>query len=164
MRYAIAILLLVAADASATPYLRLLDLSKPQVSAGAFVDPSDPGNSSAGSMLALVTHSNRDGCLIPSITCEDWTPLAVGFATRSGKTVFALGPSVNLAPIVKASLLWVFNSTTDSGSYSGVKSALGSERLDRKDISVAFGPNLVLSPSENWKGYLRIFTGAAWKF
>jgi hypothetical protein len=159
-----AVALLLSAPAVAAPYFRVLDLSRPQISAGAFIDPTDPGNSSVGSMLAVVSHSTRDGCLLPSVTCEDWVPLSVGFAEKNGKAIFAVGPSINLAPLAKSLLLRGFNAVTESGSYAGVKASLGSERLDRQDISVSFGPAWAVAPLENWKGYVRMFMGAAWKF
>ena len=158
------LLMALAVRANAAPYFRIIDPLKPQISAGAFIDASDPGNSSVGSMLALVTHSTRDGCLMPSITCEDWVPFAVGFAEKNGKAIFAVGPSINLAPLAKSLLLRGFNAVTDSWSYAGVKASLGSESLDRQDISVSFGPALAVAPLEAWKGYFRVFVGAAWKF
>lgn len=164
MKTMIAALLLMPCLAHAAPYFRLLDLAKPQISAGAFIDPTDPGNSSVGSMLTIVSHSTRDGCLLPSITCEDWVPLSVGFAEKNGKAIFAIGPSINLAPLAKSLLLRGFNAVTESGSYPGVKASLWSESLDRQDISVSFGPALAVAPLESWKGYLRMFVGAAWRF
>lgn len=160
----IAALLVLATQSEASPYFRILDISKPQISAGAFIDPTDTGNTSYGSMLALATHSNRDGCLLPSISCEDWSPLGVGFATKSGKTIFALGPSFNLAPLAKALLFKAFNAVTGPESYQGVKSALSSESLDRQDISLSFGPAWAVVPQDAWKGYFRCFAGAAWRF
>ncbi len=148
-------------SAKAEPYFRLLDLAKPKITAGAFVDPVNPENSAVGSMLAIATHSTADGCALPTIVCEDWTPLAVGFSANSGKALLAVGPSVNLAPLTKSLLLKAIGRVE---GYDGVKSALGSERLDRKDLSVSFGPNLVLSPTEKWKGYFRVFAGASWAF
>lgn len=156
--------ILLASTAQAAPYFRLLDLAKPQVSAGALVDPENSGNSSAASMLAVVSHSTRDGCLLPSVVCEDWTLLAVGVSANSGKTLLALGPSINVAPLAKALLLRGLNAVSAPETLPGVKESLGSVPLDRSDISVAFGPTWVLSPTENWKGAIRIFAGGSWRF
>lgn len=163
MKYIIAVLMFASVQAKANPYFRLLDLGSPQISAGAFIDPTN-GDSSGGTMLAIITHATKDGCYLPSVVCEDWSPLSIGFAGNNGKVIFALGPSVNLAPISKSLILKAFNLLTADGSYAGVKSALGSESLDRQDISMSFGPTWAISPTENWKGYARMFAGAAWKF
>lgn len=163
MRYGL-ILLMLTSNAIASPYFRLINTKEPQISAGAFIDPENPGNSSAGTMLALITHSTRDGCALPTVICEDYTPLAIGFATKSGRTIFAFGPSLNLAPLVKSGLFWFVTKVTKEENYQGVKDSLSSENLDRKDISLSFGPALAFSPIDNWKGFFRIFSGAAWRF
>lgn len=159
----VALTLALEIPASAAPYFRPLDLASPHFVAGAFVDPQDPGNSAAGSALALVTHSTVDGCLLPSVVCEDWTPLAVGLSVNGGKVLVGAGPSVNLAPIFKAGLLRGLNALTAEESYLGLKSSLGSVPISGPDVTMSFGPAWVFSPTENWKGYFRVFAGAAWR-
>lgn len=156
--------LILCRGAYAAPYLRLIDPSHPVVISGAFVDPVNPGESAAGSSLALVTHSTRDGCLFPTITCEDWVPLAAGFSMNGGKAWLSIGPSFNLAPMVKALSLRGLNAITKDDSYMGLKSSLGSVPITGPDVTVSFGPALVISPSESWKGRFRIFAGAGWRF
>jgi hypothetical protein len=157
------LLVLAATSARATPYFRPLDLASPHIVAGAFIDPKDPGNSAAGSALALVTHSTTDGCLLPSIVCEDWTPLAVGFSVNGGRVLIGAGPSVNLAPVFKSLALRGLNAVTGEENYLGLKSSLGSVPITGPDVTMSFGPAWVVSPSENWKGYFRVFAGAAWR-
>ena len=172
MKCAIVVLLL-ATNAAAGPYFRLIDPEHVQRSAGAYVDPVNSGNTSAGTATALITHSVRDGgCLLPAVVCEDWSPLTVGFSVRAGHLDFNLGPVVNLTPLVKSGLLATLNVLTRDEVLSGVKSALGSESLDKSTPSIAFGPNLGVAPIQNggvlsplkWQGKFRIFAGAAWAF
>lgn len=156
--------MLLAGSASANPYFRPINLAHPQISAGAYVDPVNPGQSAAGTSVALVTHSTTDGCAMPTIVCEDWTPMAVGFSVNGGKTLLGVGPSFNLAPVVKSALLHGISAITKEESYRGLKSSLGSNPITGPDITMSFGPAWVISPTENWKGYFRVFAGGAWRF
>lgn len=148
-------------DAQAAPYFRLLDLSKPQVSAGAFVDPAYPAQTSVGSVLAVVTHSPKDGCALPRIACVDWTPLGVGYSAGGGHHRLTVGPSANLAPIVKNALYRALVQLSEEDRYLGLKSTLSPRRSDT-DLTVAFGPSWVVSPTA--PPGARIFAGAAWAF
>lgn len=145
----------------AAPYFRLLDLSRPQVSAGAFVDAEDPAMTSVGSVLAVVTHSPKDGCLLPRIACVDWTPLGVGYAGGGGHHRLTLGPSANLAPIIKNMLYQALLRFSDEDRYQGLKSTLRPLKSDT-DLSVAFGPAWVVSPTS--APGPRVFAGASWAF
>lgn len=172
MKNVLSALLLVAALSSSSyasllglyPYFRPLDPAHPHLSGGALVDPVTPGNTSLGTSLALITHSPADGCVLPSLVCESWSPLTVGFSANAGRALLSVGPSVNLAPLVKAGLLQALNAVTLDENYRGLKSTLSSEPLSKSDLAMAFGPNYVLSPTEKWKGYFRIFAGGAWRF
>jgi hypothetical protein len=165
-------LIALAAQASAMPYFRPIDPARPRLSAGAFIDPSDAGNSQAGTALAIFTHSPADGCLLPSVACVDWTPLAVGFSAGGGRTTLGLGPSANAAPLARALLLRAVEKVTPEDQYLGLKDSLAPGRSSGSDISVAFGPSLawnvvergVILPVNRWKGGFRVFAGAAWKF
>lgn len=153
----------LGARAQGAPYLRPLDLSRPHIIGGAYIDPATPGSSAVGSAVGLLTHSTVDGCLLPSVVCEDWTPMAAGFSVNGGRVLLGVGPSVNLAPLAKAGLLRGLNAITDEGSYQNLKSSLGSVPIGGPDVTMSFGPAWVVSPTENWKGYFRIFVGAAWR-
>ena len=72
-------------------YLRFMDYRDgalhPAPLLGGFLAPdSITTESEGGGMLPIITHSSRvdasghhvDGCLLPSIACEDWSPFAVG--------------------------------------------------------------------------------------
>lgn len=172
MKNAIALLLLLATNAGAAPYFRPLDINKIHRSYGAYIDPFDTGNTSAGFATAFVTHSIRDGCLFPTIICEDWSPLAAGFSANSGRLTFNVGPSVNMNPLVKGGLFLLLNQITREDSLSGLKSALSSEPVDGGHLSMAFGPAVNWNPVQDgrfiapdkWQGKFRVFAGAAWSF
>lgn len=159
-----AFFLVLSLPVKADPYFRLLDPKNPQISAGALVDPVNPGNSAATTQLSLITHSTKDGCLFPKITCQPWSPLSVGFAANSGRFLLSAGPSINLAPISRQFLLKGLNLFTKVDEYVGLKTTLSPEPHSENDISIAFGPSYVVSPTEKFKGYFRIFSGVAWNF
>lgn len=161
--------------AAAAPYFRLIDPAKPVRVAGAYVDPSSPGQTSYGTAVALVTHATADGCLMPTIVCEDWSPAMAGFSYNAGRFQFNIGPAINLAPIAKAALLRALGVVTREDQLVGLKSTLGSEPIVRGasgDLRVSFGPALNVAPVEHgvvlplsqWKGRARIFAGAELKF
>lgn len=160
----IALLLILAVNGHATPYFRILDLKQPQINAGALIDVQDPSNTSATTSIALITHSPKDGCYLPSIACTSWSPLAVGFSGNSGRFLFSAGPSVNLAPVTRALISRAIALVTKSEDYVGLKTTLSNEPHSETDISIAFGPWYVVSPTEKFKGSLRIFSGVAWNF
>lgn len=168
-----ATLLCIVGEVQASPYFRLIDPGHVYRVAGAFIDPTDPGNTSVGSAVALVTHSVRDGqCLLPSVVCEDWSPLMVGLSVNSGRLRFDMGPAVNLTPMAKVGLLGILRIVTAEGSLVAIKGLLGSQPISGPDVSVSFGPALSVNPIDHgaimpanaWKGRFVIFAGAALKF
>ena len=158
------ILLLLLPSLAHASYFRPIDPSHPQLNAGAYVDVETPGNTAFGTAVALVTHAVRDGCALPTLICEDWTPLAAGFSVNGGRFLIGVGPSFNLAPVVKSAILASVDAFTADNSYQGLKSSLGSVPISGPDVTMSFGPSWVLSPTENWKGYFRIFAGGMWRF
>ncbi len=149
--------------ANATPYFRLLDLNSPQTSMGAYIDPANPGNTAFGTSLAIVTHSPKDGCLLPGISCEDWSPLALDYSANGGQILFGLGPSANLAPMIRQAAasgimaVWGDKYVTANNIASALQPS-------QRDLDIAFGPKWMVVPSQNWKGYFRIAAGVAWKW
>lgn len=93
------------------PYFRPLDPSHIQQSAGMLYDPSGVNNSAGITDIALITHSMKDGSIIPEswqglLPPENWSPLSVGFGgSLSGDAIVGLGASVNVAPQLGALLL-----------------------------------------------------------
>ena len=166
----LALMLGLSASANAAPYFRLMDPAHPVKVVGAFIDPASPENTSAGTAVALITHSTKDGCFLPSVVCEDWSPLMAGLAVNAGRVQFSVGPAINLAPVAKAGLLGALNVLTAQDSLPVVKSLLGSGPSE--GVSVSFGPALAVSPVSHgviiplseWQGKFRLFAGAELKF
>lgn len=159
-----AVLSAVAVAPVAGPYMRPLDLRAPRLIAGGYFDVERVGESQAGTALALFTHATEDGCLLPSVVCMDWTPLAAGVLAKPGDVKFAFGPVFNAAPVLKAGLLRGLAFVTKDDALPGLKRALGSEPLDGPGASVSIGPAWVVAPAENFKGYFRVFLGGELRF
>lgn len=152
----IALLLALAVPAGATPYFRLVDPAHPQPVVGALVDPIHIGNSSAASLLPIFTHSTKDGCLLPSIVCEDWTPLAVGASLNAGKVTFDVAPLANVLPWFQSAALAVA-----PAKWTGLIKVL-SPSADQS-VTFSFGPVWEYSQLAN-KGSFKLFSGLALHF
>jgi hypothetical protein len=146
------------------PYFRPLDPLSPRLIAGAYLDAEDAGRSEAGTALALLTHSTEDGCLVPRLVCTDWTPLAAGVLSNGGKVKFAFGPAFNLAPVLKGLALKGLNAVSKDDSFRNLKSTLGSQPITGPDATISVGPAWVVAPTENFKGYFRVFLGGELRF
>ena len=157
MRYLLLTLLLALATSSqASPYFRLIDPAHPQPVVGALVDPVHLGNTGAASLLPLVTHSPKDGCLLPSVVCESWSPLAGGGSMDAGKLTFDVGPIANVMPWAQSAALAVVPAKWQS---------LVKVLSPSADQSVTFsaGPMFEYSQASN-KGYIKVFTGVSLNF
>jgi hypothetical protein len=151
----IAVLVAFPCGAQASPYFRPLDIRHPQPVAGALIDPRNLGQSEVASLLPLLTHSPKDGCLMPSIVCEDWTPLAVGVSMNAGKVTLDLAPLANILPWVSAAIGAL------PGYWGGIQDILAPK--DTPPVTFSAGPVWQYRQIEN-RGYFRIFTGLALHF
>ena len=147
-------------------YFKAIDAAHPQTSMGAFSDLK--GHADAGGSLALITHSTKDGCIIPGV-CLDWTPLAIGgtLGKNLGGASIALGTSANLLPAVEQGLLAIIKGVFPSDDSAVVlKKMLLPSVSGNPDIAVAIGPqwSYVLNNGIKGKGIVTLFYGAAWKF
>lgn len=156
MKKLFAVLLLLPSVAQASPYFRPIDLSHPQLVAGALLAPEDLGSTEVASLLPLITHSPKDGCLLPSIVCEDWTPLAIGGSMNAGNATLDVAPLANVLPWVQTAALAI---TPDSWS---VTRRMLSSNVDHS-LTFSAGPVWQYRQANN-KGYFRIFTGLALAF
>ncbi len=138
----ITLLLCTAVGTSqAAPYFRAIDPAHPQTSLGLFSDYK--GHSATGGVLALVTHSPVDGCLIPSI-CEGWAPLTVGGtlgAGLGGRSV-SFGSGLNMLPAGKATALTILNAVSSDSQFSNLKTILAPPKTTTPDLSLFVGPQL----------------------
>ena len=169
MRY-IAILLLLATNAGAAPYFRLIGTTdKIHKVTGASVDPLSPGQTSFVTEVALITHSTKDGCFLPSIVCEDWSPLMIGPSYSAGRFALVFGPVMNLAPATKQLLLRGLNMVTEQDKFGGLKAILAPSE---DSVTISFGPQLWINPAAHgtilplnrWQPAGRIFAGTALRF
>ena len=156
MKYIALLLALAASQVQATPYFRLIDPAHPTPVLGALVDPINIGNSSAASLLPLVTHSPKDGCLLPSLVCEDWTPLAIGGAMSGGKLTFEVAPLANILPWFQSAALAVA-----PAKWTGLIKIL-TPSADQS-VTFSFGPVWSYSQASN-KGSFKLFSGLALHF
>lgn len=151
--------------AEAAPYFRSIiskdanghiAFNKPAPVLGALIDPGHLGNSEAASLLPLITHSPKDGCLMPSIVCEDWTPLAVGVSANAGKFTLDVAPLANVLPWMQRGVLAVV-----PDKWAGFRNLLAPST----DAPVTFSAGPVWQYRQaNNKGYFRVFTGLALHF
>lgn len=166
-----AALIALAAQVSAAPYFRPLDLSAPRFSAGVLLDPAGGAAPAAFTSAAIVTHSPEDGCLFPSIACVDWSPLTIGGSFGGSRGTLGVGPSANMAPIMRAGLLLAVEKLTPDDQFLDLKDRLGVGSQSPSDVTVALGPSLAWNvieggtvlPINRWKGAVRVTIGAAWK-
>mgnify|MGYP001446273435 CR=1 FL=1 len=137
------------------PYFRPLDVHHLQPIAGALIDVKDIQNTEMTGLVPLLTHSPMDGCMLPSIVCEDWTPLAVGFSANAGSWTLAAGPVFNILPIMQVAALAV-----TPYSLPGIRKVLGSSS---PNVTFSAGPNAEYK-SATGKVYGKVFTGVALHF
>lgn len=149
-------LVLIASTAFANPYFRLVNLSHPQMVAGALLDPQNLGNSEGASLLPIFTHSPSDGCLLPSIVCENWSPLAIGASMKAGKVTLDVAPVANVLPWFQSAALAVI-----PDKFANVRSVLAP--APGNAVTFSAGPAWQYRQANN-HGYLRIFTGLALYF
>lgn len=137
--------------AHANPYFRLIDPVHPKPVAGALIDPFSLGNTSVASLLPLVTHSTSDGCILPSIICEDWSPLAVGGSMNAGNITFDIAPIANIVP-------WVQNAAVAliPSSWTGLVKVL--KQKSGQAVTFSIGPVWEYNQIKN-KGYFKVFVG-----
>jgi hypothetical protein len=143
--------------ASANPYFRIIDPKHPQPVAGALIAPEDLGQTSGATLLPLVTHSPNDGCLLPQIVCEDWSPLAIGASLNAGQVTFDVAPLANILPWMQSAGKAVIPS-----GWTTVRSIVDYDSTG-DSITFSAGPVWEYQQRTN-KGYFRVFTGLALHF
>lgn len=150
------LLLLISVSASASPYFRPIDFNHPQPVLGALIAPDGLNKTSGVSLLPLITHSPKDGCLLPAIICEDYTPLAVGASIAAGKLTLDVAPLANVLPWMVALVAAV--------TPSGWTSPIGWLKPDDgQAVTFSAGPVFEYRQITN-KGYYRTFAGLALHF
>lgn len=137
-------------------YLRPIDLVHPIPIVGALLAPEDLKNSEAMSVFPIVYHSTRDGCLLPSIVCEDWAPIIAGLSMNAGKLTAVGGSMVNVLPWMQTGARAL---TPDR--WTGLVNIL----TPTPNSAVTFSAGVAIEYKQiTNKGYLRIPTGLALHF
>jgi hypothetical protein len=170
----VALILSLPTASAASPYFRLIDPAHPQVAAGALFDPAGLNKTYAVTSLALITHSTKDGSIVPEkwqtyLPPEAWTPLQVGGGGTGGEYVASVGASANFLPITQTWALKGINAISKPDALTGLKDAL---TPSSGSFSLAAGPAFafipivggMMLPVSEWKGLFRWYGGAAWKF
>lgn len=157
-----ALLLCLPWSVSASPYFRLNGEQGKQANVGAFIDVNT-GEKSTGVTIPIVTHSSKDGYVL--FEGEDWTPLMIGGGGNlSGGHFFAVGASANLVEPLKALIRKGLDKFSKLESYKNLRGLVAPVPAGEADISVSLGPCFVIEPAKDWKGSLKMFLGAAWRF
>lgn len=148
------------ARAFANPYFRpnpvFSNPAHPVMIAGALIDPASLKETSGGSLLPVLTHSPSDGCLLPNVVCESWTPLAVGGALSEGKLTLDMGPVANVLPWFQTAAL-----AATPSSWQGLINILTPSA--GSSVTFSAGPIWEYSQLAN-HGYLKVFSGLQLNF
>ena len=164
-------------------YFRLMDISHPQMGAGVNFSLVDPGRTSATTDIALVTHSVKDGTIIPASIQPyyppvAWTPLQLGLGgSFAGDFVGTIGTSGNLSPTLAAIMLRGVSKSSNP-ALQALKSALEGSSSGIIRLGFVFQGEIVrggqfqsfqaMFPGEGFGDILynalRLNTGLAWKF
>lgn len=152
-----AALICFGSTANAAPYFRLLDPAHPRPVVGALIDPSALGQTESASLLPLITHSPADGCLFPTVLCEDWSPLSVGASMNAGKATFDVAPLANVLPWMKTA-----GQALVPQGWTVLRSVVD---YNPSGDAVTFSAGPVWEYSQlNNHGYFKVFTGLALQF
>lgn len=123
MKILLAVALMVMASSVNAAYFKVLGFGSPvEQSAALLLDPEGKQSHVAVTDIALVTHSIKDGTIMP-LACRDswcppesWSPLSVGGGIAfNGDKVINLDTSVNIAPQLAA--LTMARVNTDSPTW-----------------------------------------------
>jgi len=143
--------------AMASPYFRIAKFGNLHPVAGALLDVGDLKKSELAGLVPLVTHTPADGCMLPSIVCEDWTPFAVGGGMNAGYLTFEIAPLANVLPWMAAAALAAIPEKFDGAR------AIFKPAQDQQAVTFSAGPVWEYQERTN-KGYFKLFTGLALHF
>ncbi len=161
----VGLLLALAVKVQANPYFRPLDFQHPVTIAGAAINPSNLHDSRGVVLVPVFTHSPADGCLLPSIVCEDWTPAAIGASMNAGKLTFDFAPMANVLPWMQSGLRSITPASWSSVNALLIPSAPNTNASGSQSGSVTFsaGPMWEYRQLNN-KGYFLVVTALALHF
>lgn len=164
-------------------YLRPIDFTHPEIAMGFDIAPKDLSETTGITSIAIITHSDKDGTLIPErlqpyFPPVAWAPLAIGFGgSFNQEVVLDIGTSANVSPAL-AELLMRGTDSGTTGWAAAIKRALEGESKGQIGLGVAFGGSLVkngtfksakqMFPGEGFMDVfgnaLRLSVNGGWKF
>ena len=170
----LAVLLCLPCCVGASPYFRPVGSGNWNVGDGVSFSAKSLAQTQNVTMLALITHSTKDGSILPQSMvdagwADAWTPLSVGFAEGNGTTAARFGCSANLSPTATALIKKIIYQASPyyAGKYQALITAMP------ENLTFAFGPGLGLdviqgghfAPINHWTNDpIRYDFLAAWKF
>jgi hypothetical protein len=174
MKKLLAILMLAAAQAGATPYFRLIKPGNIQPSVGALYTVSDLKKTNTVTDIAIITHSTADGSLIPVawqkwVAPEAWTPLQIGGGYGAGNAVLNFGCSTNVLPELSLLTVRLIDAIGSPVALAGLRDHLAGP-AGHFAFSAGWTPFVdVLRdgqfiPFNQLRVTGRLYSGAAWKF
>jgi hypothetical protein len=146
-----------SAPAFASPYFRVIGDVYSVENVAVFNPNAGIGATQDAALVNVVTHSTKDGCLLPSIVCEDWSLLSVGGAFTGPNKLALFGSQYNLEPLFQAGAYGLLNAFTPSSSLTALKSFLSTPVSSAVTLSI--GAFWGVSPEQNWKGYFLLTIG-----
>ena len=164
---ALLLCLFLAGGVQAEPYFRVVGregYARRVLQEACFQPTSSIGATRACTSIPLVEHRAQDGYLL--VPGEDWSPFMLGWAGAPGASpILLLGTGANLAPAVKAGLLWGLNTVTAAGSFTNLKALLAPPASSAgPDITINGGLKWGLDLSGKPKGVLMFSIGPAFSF
>lgn len=169
----LAALCILAVKSMASPYFRFAGQGNWNLSEGVSFSHRDLAKTQNVTMLALITHSEADGSILPQAWVDAgwanaWTPLSVGFGcgqSTSGK----LGSSANMSPAMRTLAIKVLEKMhkPTADGLAGLFKAMP------ENLTFAFGPELnaeviqdgrFMPMNQWWNDPLRWDFLASWKF
>jgi len=155
--------LLSPAVCQAAPYFRPINFSHPEISAGFAIAPKDLESTTGITDLALITHSSKDGTIIPEALQKyvppiSWAPLTIGFGgSFRQEVVLDIGTSANVSPALASLLLRGVDSST-TGWAAAIKRALEGESRGQVGLGVSLGGSWVKDGT--FKSMKQMFPGS----
>lgn len=148
----------------ASPYIRFMDgdPAHPSISTDFNIAPKNLKDTTGVLDIAILTHANRDGSIIPVswrswLPPESWVPFQLGFGgSIRGNAVISPGTSANISPIIAQDLLgWVGNSS--SSWLQAVKAGLAGSGAAQVHLGVSLQGQIVNGGT--WQSAKEAFPG-----
>lgn len=168
----------IAAPAKAGPYIRVIGQDNYHLYNGAlFTAKGGLSQTQNTTVIALLTHSTRDGSLLPKAWAEagygeTWAPMVIGGSMGAGRATINAGPLVNVGPQIQRGAVALLNLVTPD-HLNNLKAILTPAKDAKIDVTFSFGAMLNFEWVQNGhfvnlktglRDPLRYFAGPAMHF